>query len=181
MPRLPMSVFSMRGWRLASCAFCLASFPQRARVGFRARRAELQEIIPPPPEGTSTVGLAVATRVPGAAPPSAWVCVVHAEVTAAALGAGGGAGAGAGSGSLDEPLTEPHQRDRRLPLCGSLGPLPTAVVVQRSGFAASALRGGAAAGSALAIVFVRPPSVRTSVAKPRSRPCRRWQSRRCWQ
>ena len=53
------------------------------------------------------------------------------------------------------------------PLDDSLGAASDCcVVVQESGFAASALRSGAAAGSALAIVVVRPPSVRTSVAKP---------------
>jgi hypothetical protein len=68
---------------------------------------------------------------------SAWVCVVQAVVTAGGFGGLDGAGAGAGVGSLDEPLTEPHQRESRLPLDGSLAGSPADVVLHELGFAAS--------------------------------------------
>src|SRR4029077_725340 len=132
---------------------------------------------PPPPEAPGAVGLAVATRVPGAAPASAWVCVVQADGAAAAvvLGALSGAGAGVGAGALEEPLTDPHQRERRLPLGGGAAGASPCVVVHELGFAACVLRGAGAGGSgasceAEATVLVRPFSVRTSVAKAEMEP-----------
>ena len=75
MPRLPMSVFSMRGWRLASCAFCLADgFPSALasaseRVGLSCRRYHHRPRAPAPldlpsPRGSRGAAFGLGLRRP---------------------------------------------------------------------------------------------------------------------
>ena len=61
--------------------------PQRGRFGFGSGRA-VAEIVATTAGRTGDAGLSVATRVPGAAPASGWVCVVQADGTAAAVAFG---------------------------------------------------------------------------------------------
>ena len=65
---------------------------------------------------------------------------------AAACG-GAGAGSGGGEGAEEEPVTEPNQRVRRLPLLRCRRLLPVATEVLHAPGDASAVRVGGAAGS----------------------------------
>ena len=159
-----MSVFSICGRRPASCWFSLDDLlPEPLRLGLRARGTELQPVIAATGRRhRHSRDFAVATRVSGAAPASACVCVVQAVVTRRRFRLAGGCGGWQPAlepSSLDEPLTEPHQRERRLPLerlaCGRLS---LAWCSSEPGFAASALwpgSGGRGAGAAEAIVVAR--------------------------